>query len=618
MCGICGFIGDNNLDLLFKMREALKHRGPDEEGHFVNKEISLAHSRLKIIDLISGQQPMFNEDKSLVIVYNGEVYNFLELRNELEKYGHKFITKCDTEVILHSYEQWGENCLNYFNGMFAFAIYDLKNKKLFLARDRAGKKPIYYYYQNGLFIFASELKAILLHPTVKKKINYSALQEYLFFEYVPAPESIIENCYKLEGGHYLIFQNNKIKKKKYWDYSFNGYNKEIRFNEAKEELLRHLKKAIKYRLISDVPLGIFLSGGIDSSTIITLMSEIIPPENIKSFSISFDEKSFDESSYAEKIAKFIGSEHKEEKLSVKKMYEILPEIFTKIDEPFADPSIIPTYLLSKFTRKYVTVALSGDGGDELFAGYDTFIAHNILKNFTMPEIIVKRILKLANSILPVSDEYMSLDFKIKRTISALYFPALLRNEVWMCSFTKEMQDELFLKKEIEIKDIYQPIHRLNFSNLTFNQKIIYLYLKLYMQNEILTKVDRASMFNSLEVRSPFLDVNVINFINSLPDKFKIKFFKRKYILKEAMKNKLPEEIIKRKKQGFGVPLARWFKAELKELLLDTLSEKNIKEENIFNYQYIRKIIEEHQSNKIDHSKELWTLLSYKLWQQNNL
>jgi len=620
MCGICGFIGASNKDNIFKMTDKLIHRGPDEFGHFYSPEnnIALGHRRLKIIDLNSGQQPMFNSDKSLAIVFNGEIYNFLSLKKKLESNGYKFASNSDTEVLLYAYQEWREDCLNYLNGMFAFVIVNLQNNTVFAARDRFGKKPFYYFHSQKLFAFASELTALLQLPEIEKKINYSALKQYLFFEYVPAPLSIIENIYKLPAGYYLKFENNKLTIEKYWDVSL----KSIKISEADAEieLIRLLKKSLEYRLISDVPLGIFLSGGIDSSSIVALLSELRAAKTIKTFSIGFSEKTFDESSFAKQVATFFGTDHYEEKLEPQIMIDIIPEIFNRLDEPLADPSIIPTYLLSKFTRRYVTVALGGDGGDELFAGYDPFAAHQIIRNFRLPAIIADTFLNLAHLLLPVSDVNMSFDFKIKRSLSGIKYPPLLRNEVWLSSFDLEKQQQLLqshIATNITI-DIYAPINNLEFSNretinLPIISKMIYSYIKLYLQNDILTKVDRASMLNSLEVRAPFLDVEVAEFVNSLPEKYKIKNLTRKYLLKKALKNKLPMNIINRNKKGFGVPLSAWFKTKLKDMLFDILNKNQIAKDGLFNYNYVEKMINEHLSNKRDYRKELWTLLAFQLW-----
>lgn len=615
MCGICGVISfdDKPIDriILENMTNTLIHRGPDDFGIYINGKVGLGHRRLSIIDITSaGHQPMTNEDKSIWLTYNGEIYNFTELKKYLIKKGHIFKSHTDTEMVIHSYEEWGENCIEKFNGMFAFGLYDFAQKKLFLARDRFGKKPLYYYSSSNFFIFASEIKAIIAHPAVTKRINIKALYKYFLFEYIPEPDSIFENIYKLDAGTFLILKDGTAEIKKYWDIKFNTQN--IREEEACENIIALLKKSIKLRLISDVPLGIFLSGGIDSSAITTLLSEMMPAGKIKTFSIGFEDESFDESNYARRMADYLGVEHYEEKLDPYMMINILPEIIEKLDEPFADNSIIPTYLLSKFTRNYVTVALGGDGGDELFAGYDTFLANYYLRNFRVPKIIVKSLSSVVKKIFPVSENNISPDFIIKKTLDGLSYNPEIREQVWLGAFSMEAQKDLFLNYDKEI-DVLSPIKKLNFDNLTLIQKIILSYIKLYLLGDILTKVDRASMMCSLEVRAPFLDYEFAEYVNNLKDDFKIRHGMRKYILKKAMKSKMPDEIINRKKKGFGIPLTRWLKKELKELMLDNLSSEKINADGIFNYEYIKKLIEAHLHNKKDNRKELWALLIFQLW-----
>lgn len=641
MCGICGYTDKFNIfsqKHIYEMNKIINHRGPDEEGYYFHENIALGHKRLNIIDLSGGKQPMTNDDKTLVIVFNGEIYNFKSIKNELLSKNYKFYTDSDTEVLLKSYEEWGNECLKKLNGMFAFAILNLKNREIFLARDRFGQKPLFYYHNNSTFIFSSELTSILKYPTIRKNVNTSALQQYLFYEYVPAPLSMIEGVNKLSAGHSLVFSKDRIKITQYWDLRFNSSlieNTNSEFyddNFIENNVIELLKESIKLRLVSDVPLGIFLSGGIDSSSLIALLSEITDTTKIKTFSIGFDEKSYDERNYANIVSDRYKTIHYEDVLSPDVMFNIIPDIIFKLDEPLADNSIIPTYLLSKFTRNYVTVALGGDGGDELFAGYDPFLAHWLIRNFRLPEFSVKILLQILHTFFQPSNQNMSLEFRMKRTLSGLNFSPHLRNEIWMSAFSYEMQQNLFNKTnkinsniKVKYKDntsmlvpankkiIYNPVVELNYKNKSLIQKIIYLYSKLYLQNDILAKVDKASMMNSLEVRAPFLDVNFAEYINSLHDKYKIRYGIRKYILKKIMKKKLPVEIIKRQKKGFGVPVNKWLKTDLKDLLVSTLNKNDIKSENIFNYNYIEKLISDHLNNHRNNSKELWSLLIFQLW-----
>lgn len=600
------------------MIKSISYRGPDEKGFFIDDKIALGHSRLSIIDLKTGSQPILNEDKSKVLVYNGEIYNFLELKEILEKSGHQFRTSSDSEVIIHAFEKWGENCLNLFNGMFAFALYDRKRKNLLLARDQFGKKPLYFTIINNQLIFASEPKALFYHPKVKKEINLNALSKYLAYEYVPGKETIYKGIFKIPEGNFLKCQMN-IKIQKYWDLEF----KKTDFDEEyyKEKLYNLLFEAVKRRLISDVPLGVFLSGGIDSSTIVALMSKIMPRKAIKTFSIGFEEKSFDETKYALKIASYFKTDHHHQNFTSKTLLNTLPEVLEKLDEPFADASILPTYLLSKFTKEYVTVALGGDGGDELFCGYPTFVAHKLASYYLkIPKTIQKNLIEAIVLNLPVSTSDFSFDFKAKQFLKGIYHPLDLRHQIWLGSFSPSEQKELFqenLKMDLSKEHIFSDIKK-QLSNTSFSdeiEKIIYLYVKFYLQDDILFKVDRASMANALEVRTPFLDKEVVDFVSKIPSLYKLKGFKTKYILKKAMEKDLPHEIINRPKKGFGVPLSLWFKYDLKNILQNEFEKAKIKKEGLFKPEIIQKILNEHFSGKKDNRKKIWTLLMFELWRK---
>ncbi len=623
MCGICGYV---NLDkskrasegVLKGMLETLVLRGPDDEGVYLKDNIALGHRRLSIIDLKTGHQPIFNEDGSKVIVYNGEVYNFRELRAPLEKKGHIFKTHSDTEVVMHAYEEYGEDCLKYFNGMFAFALWDSREEKLFLARDRFGKKPLYYALFDNQFIFGSELKTILKHPAVRKEIDLGAVSKYLAYEYVPSPHSIFKNIYKLEAGTKLSFKNAKPAVSRYWDLRLPQKGR-FDLKSAEIRLCELLKEAVKRRLISDVPLGVFLSGGIDSSSIVSMMAELMPPSQIKTFSIGFKEKSFDESSDARRIAEYFGTDHHEEILSPNTMLAVFPEILNLLDEPFADSSIIPTYLVSKFTRRHVKVALGGDGGDEFFLGYPSFIAHklnNILGILPCP--LRKTPLKVLASLAPISYNYMSLNFKARRFLKGLDFPEEVRHQVWIGSFTPQEQKRLFLPNESldwNLPSLYESTIAFfrNQEGADALDRAMYLYIKTYMTDDILTKVDRASMANSLEVRAPFLDTEFTEFAASIPSSFKLKNFNTKWILKDALKSRLPAETLKKSKQGFAVPVVKWLKSDLKPMLLDAFAKNKIEREGIFDYAYIKELVQAFLYNKNDTRKEIWALFMFEMW-----
>ncbi len=616
MCGIAGFCGKGSEEILNRMIDSVSYRGPDDRGILVENNFGLAQRRLSIIDLSpSGHQPMKNEDGSIWTVFNGEIYNYKDLKSEL-KLKHDFKGTSDTEVMIHLYEEIGEEMFSRITGMFAIALYDKKKKKLFLARDRIGKKPLYWSVVNGTLIFGSEIKTLMEYPSFKKEVDLVSLNKYLSYEYIPTPRSIFKDTYKLEPGTLLTWDGNKINKEVFWKPTF--LPKVEYFDKSLEALDSALSKAVKDRLVaSDVPVGVFLSGGLDSSTVAYYAKK--SGQKVKTFSIGFKESSFDESEYAKEVADYLGTEHHEKILSVDDGKNLILKIGQSLDEPIADSSIVPTYLLSKFTRENVKVALGGDGGDELFSGYDTFLAHKLFPIYkAIPSIIRKKIIEPAINLLPTSFSNMSLDFKLKKFISGFDVDEKYRDQVWLSSFDHDQKKEL-LKEEIwqkvgdlnEFDDVDGYVSNSD-ANSFFDETTL-SYERLYMMDQVLVKVDRASMMNSLEVRAPFLDTNVVDLANHLPTDFKIKGFERKYILKKLMEGKLPNSIIYRKKKGFGMPIGEWLRGSLKPLLDDYLGEVNIKKMNLFNYNYINKIVEEHLSGKKDNRKQLWTLLVFAIW-----
>lgn len=616
MCGITGYLGQGNEEILRRMIDSLIHRGPDDEGFYFNNKIGLGHRRLSIIDLATGHQPISNEDETIWLIFNGEIYNYQELRKKLINQGHKFSTQTDTEVMVHLYEEKGEDFLKELNGMFALALWDEKRKKLILARDRMGQKPLYYSLINNTLIFGSELKALFHHPLIKKDIDFNSLNKYLIYEYVPTPQTIIKGVNKLEPGHFLVYQNNQLKKSSYWNIKFNQLENQKDYLTKFEELL---EDSVKKRLISDVPLGIFLSGGIDSSTI-AYYAQKNSNQKIKTFSIGFEDKSFDESDYANQAAKFLDTEHYHQNFTPNDLLNSINQIAKINDEPFADASIIPTYLLSKFTRESVTVALSGDGGDELLAGYPTFQALKFAKAYHHIPNLFREIIQKTANLLPVSHDNFSFDFKVKKTLSGYEYPLEIQNQIWLGAFTPKENKNIFLSEisnQINFNQSFSETDQFieQTKKESLENRIIYLYLKQYLADDILTKADRASMFTSLEVRSPFMDYRLVEFFNSLPYNLKLKGWKTKYVLKELMKDKLPRNIINRPKKGFGIPVAKWINKELKDFTLDLLNESDIKKQGIFNYSEIKKILDEHLNKKADHRKKLWTLLMFQQWYQ---
>jgi len=623
MCGIAGYFGQGDKDVLEKMTRTLVHRGPDDEGFYSSGRVGLGQRRLSIIDLSpAGHQPMANEDKNVWLAYNGEIYNFKDLKNGL-KDRHRFASQSDTEVILHLYEEIGEEVFARLEGMFAIALYDERIGKLFLARDRMGKKPLYYGRFGETLVFGSELKALMAHPLFKRELDLRALNKYLLYEYVPTPHSIFKNVFKLEPATYLTFDGWKAVKKKFWNIEFNKLqitNYKLQESNAIKELDSKLDNAVKSRLISDVPLGVFLSGGIDSSTI-AYYAQKNSSQKIKTFSIGFQEESFNEAPYARQVAEHLGTEHYEKILDAKDSLDLVPRIADLLDEPLADASIIPTFLLSQFTRERVTVALGGDGGDELFCGYDTFVAHRLADIYEkLPLFLRKSLIEKAVLNLPVSFKDFSFDFKAKKFISGFYGPKEYRNQRWLGSFDRPERAALFtgdvwreLTQENEFAEI--DYYNKEAGTLDYYQQLIYQYLRTYMMDDILVKIDRASMFNSLEVRAPFLDTSVVELANSLPLEYKLRGLTTKYILKKLMEDKLPRATVHRKKKGFGVPLAQWLSGNLKPLVLELFSEERIKQQGLFDHKYINNLLNDHFSRRADNRKLIWTLAVFQMWQK---
>lgn len=569
MCGIAGFAGPKNDEVLHAMADAIRHRGPDGEGYYScsTNGISLAHRRLSITDIAGGHQPMWNEDQSVAIVFNGEIYNHMELRSELLRKGHIFKSDhSDTEVIVHGYEEWGADLLHRLNGMFAFCIYDSTRKCLFFARDRFGKKPLYYASFNQNLVFASELKALLIHPQVKKEIDPVSLQKYFGYGFIPAPYSLYRNIFKLPGGHYMFYDlaTAQTKISKYWQFRVapdRSYEKSSD-EELALELRTLLTDAVKRRMVADVPVGVFLSGGIDSSTVLACAVQGENTDRIKTFSIGFHEKEFDESDIARNIANCFKSDHAEEIFGIDSAREVADQVLSMLDEPMGDSSILPTYLLSRFARQSVTVALGGDGGDELFAGYAPFRALKAAQIYSdlLPKEVRDFILSQVNR-LPASESYLSLDFKLKRTLQGLRYPPSVWNPAWLAPLKPEEMTEL-MNIPVEWDELYSDaIDAWQSSDADdLIGRAIEFYGKFYLQDGVLTKVDRASMMVGLEVRAPFLDNSVVEFALRLPSNLKYRGGTSKYLLKKAMKDILPDSLLYRPKKGFGIPLTTWLKS----------------------------------------------------------
>ncbi len=643
MCGICGKIscGSDPIkeSLMTNMCSSLAYRGPDDRGTYTNTgafgnggqvHLGLGHQRLSIIDLsAAGHQPMSNEDGTLWVTFNGEIYNFKEIRAALKKNGHVFRSDTDTEVLIHLYEEEGLEAINQFNGMFSFAIWDNGKNRLWLGRDRIGIKPLVYFWDGNHFIFASEIKALLADPNIPKEIDYEALFLYLTFNYIPAPYTIFKGIKKLEPGHYLVIENANLRITKYWDAPRENDPeiKNLSFKDQeklyKENLYELLDQSVQARMIADVPLGAFLSGGIDSSIIVALMSRHAD-KPVKTFSIGYkDDNVYDETGYAREVADLYNTDHHEFKLSYKDMLEALPNIISSFDEPFADSSAIPTYIVSKETRKHVTVALSGDGGDELFAGYRSYLAEYWFAKYMMvPRLFREGLLEKIITALPDSRDTRGLEYirRMKKFIKGTKgsFPerVLALKEV----FPKDVRQKILLEAPND-KSLNDPALKwverlLNYYQGDRLNSILYSDLKDSLPGDMLTKVDWMSMKNSLEVRTPFLDHRVVEMAFQMPGSLKIKNGKTKYILKETFKDLLPPSIYRRPKAGFEVPISRWLKNELKFLLDQYLAENRIQNQGIFDSKIIKQLVGQHLSGKTDTSWMLWNLIVFQSWYEN--
>jgi len=628
MCGIAGFVDFNkksNLEILKNMTDVLHHRGPDDSGYkfdtLENAEIGLGHRRLSILDLTShGHQPMGFED--IDIVYNGEVYNFAEIKVELEALGYSFESHSDTEVILKAYHKWGLEAVHKFNGMFAIALHDKRVSKLYLIRDRSGVKPLYYYHDDNQLFFASELKSMHAHPSFKKEIDINSVALFLQLQYIPEPHSIFKSTYKLRAGHVLEIdlKSKKIEEKKYWDV-IDFYNKpklDISEDEAIKETETLLRSAFDYRMVSDVPVGIFLSGGYDSS-VVTSIIQSQRSEKLKTFTIGFRENGFDEAPYAKQVAQYLGTEHHEYYCTQKDALEIIPKLATIYDEPFSDVSAIPTTLVSQLARQEVTVSLSADGGDELFAGYDSYTrALNYHNSFSkIPNFIKTPIGSVMGDINPDSIPFLKDTFNFQTRYKKMQTMLQARDAVDMLKdtsiyFTFDEVNTLLNNKAQNSETNFDKGTLLDSSNDSINSMLAIDY-KSYMVDDVLTKVDRATMSVGLEGREPFLDYRIIEFVATLPSQYKYKNGVKKHILKEITHKYLPKEIMDRPKMGFGVPIHEWFKDELKEYFLHYLDEKRLEKEGIFNAREVVRLRDRYLNGENQGVDNLWSILMFEMW-----
>lgn len=618
MCGICGFNWEED-NLLKVMCKTMTHRGPNDQGVFNDKKFSLGIRRLSIIDIEGGKQPIHNEDESLWIVHNGEVYNFKSLRLDLESKGHKFYTKTDTEVVLHAYEEYGEKFLYYLEGMFAFAIWDSKQKKLFLARDRLGIKPIYYYFKEGKFIFASEIKTILQYTGLKKEIDYISLNNFFTFRYAPGERTVLEDVYKLLPGHYLLFDDKKVSIKKYWDMNFSEEKNSL--DVCKKRFLELFEESVKKCLVGEVPIGAFISGGIDSSAIIAFASKMLN-KPIKTFTLGFDGFENNEFSYAKKVSDCFNTDHHEILIGLEGIRK-LPEVIYYLDEPLADPTCIPTYILSQNAVKSVGVILSGEGADEILAGYEQY---KIMKLKSAYNKCCPRIVRNCSAFIVkhlAKDDFFEKisNFSRSEDVPQEYIELL---SIFNKSEKNNLYSTQFLGKTININediDLLRPYFQ---PNVCLLNQLLLSDIKTGLPDNMLLKLDKMTMAHSVEGRVPFLDHKLVEFSSKIPCKFKLKGFDEKFILKKSMLGKLPKSILSRKKQRFFLPTDSWFKKGLESYSQEVLDSEFMTEQffnkdalkKLFNYKesVSYKFFLKHNSlSSLYYSRQVWTLLTFEIW-----
>lgn len=623
MCGIVGFVNNGGRaaerEVLEAMNRAIIHRGPDEDGYYLHENVALAMRRLSIIDLASGKQPIHNADGTKWIVFNGEIYNYRELREGLEARGHTFYTRSDTEAIIHLYDEYGEGCLEHLRGMFAFAIWDETDRSLFAARDRVGKKPLLYAHQaNGDLIFGSEFQAVLKHPSVTREVDYGAIDSYLSYLCVPAPETAFKQIRKLEPGHWLKWKDGRVETQRYW---LPDFSKKIRITEAEaiDETTRLLRESTRLRMISEVPLGAFLSGGVDSSIVVALMAqESASP--VKTFSIGFEEQDFSELKYARRVAEHVGAEYNEFIVRPDAM-EVLPILVDHYGEPYADSSAVPTYYVAKETRQHVTVALNGDGGDESFAGYERYMAMEFAELYKrIPGVLRRALIEGPVNMLPTSEIKKTRVRDVQRFFTSASEAPVPRYYRWMSTFKPAVRAKIYTDEFTRAINGYDASDVLakwfdRATGLGIVDSALLTDQMTYLPNDLLVKVDIATMANSLEARSPFLDHKVIEFAASLPENLKVNRFRPKYLLKKVAARLVPPEVVYRRKMGFGMPVGAWFRGEMKGFVCDVLLSETSLNRGIIRREAIERYVKEHINGEMDHAFPLWTLLMLELWFQ---
>jgi asparagine synthase (glutamine-hydrolysing) len=623
MCGICGMLSLDASEpvsepVLRRMNQTLSHRGPDDEGYYMAGGVGLAIRRLSIIDLATGHQPMANEDKSVWVVFNGEIYNYREVRRRLQQKGHVFATQADTEVIVHAYEEYGDDCLEHLNGMFGLALWDDRRRRLLLARDRLGIKPLYYHLSSERLVFGSELKAVMAHPGVPCDIDLVALDSFLTLEYVPGPRTIFNHIYKLPAGHRLVVEDGVCRLHNYWTIPQQAApgNEE----SCREELVALIRDAVRMQLEADVPLGAFLSGGIDSSTVVAFMSQATAAP-VRSFSIGFGEASYNELPYARLVAGAFGTEHHEEYLQPD-VAALAERLVRQFDEPFADFSIFPTYLVSQVARQSVKVVLSGDGGDELFAGYDTYVAQRLAQRYYdwLPGSLRHQILPGLLALLPPQPAKKGVVNKAKRFVEGAALPVAWQHARWMTFINPADKARLYradvrqaLNGDVATSTIMPYFEQADHLDALARQQ--YVDVKTYLVDNILTKVDRMSMAVSLEARVPLLDHRIVEFALNLPPQMKLRGGTTKVLLRRAVAGLLPAEVLAKPKQGFSSPLKQWLCGPLRPLLTDLLSASSLSRDGYFEPGCVERWVSEHLNGRANHSHRLWALMVFTLWKR---
>ena len=623
MCGICGIVSfqpNTPVDraTLLRMNASLQHRGPDDEGYYEDDQVGLAVRRLSIIDLNTGQQPISNESGDIWAVYNGEIYNFQEVRAALEQRGHIFKTQTDTEIIVHAYEEYGDEYVTHFNGMFALALWDTRERRLSLARDRLGIKPLYYWSDSDKLVFGSELKALIVHPDVPRQVDLSALDLFLTLEYIPAPRTIYEGVFKLLPGHQLEFEKGKLNVTQYWDIPYQP----ISHSEAEctEILSGLINESVRQHLISDVPLGAFLSGGIDSSTIVGYMSQSANGP-VRTFSIGFEDNTYNELPYAEAVAKHFGTKHHVEVLKLDQT-DLAEQLVGHFDEPFADTSVFPTFLVSKIASCDVKVVLSGDGGDELFAGYDTYLAEKIDQYYgRLPRPLRQQVLPKFVGWLTPQPAKKGLINKVKRMVEGGAFDPTLQHTRWMMFLNSSEKDSLYRSdlRATHYDHLTNDFFRDYFEKANCLDRLAqqqYVDVKTYLADDILTKVDRMSMAVSIEARVPMLDYHIVEFAMNLPAHMKLNGARTKSILRHAVRDLVPQVVLEKPKEGFSIPMKHWLCTSLKPMMLDLLSKESLQKHGYFNHQVVAGWIREHLDGRVNHSHQLWALMVFEMWHQS--